>query len=162
MKQKFINQGLLICAVLILVILSSGCATTRMYTGEALPKEKIAVITGSHNQRFLSSKGVDVSIVSVNEEWLKKPYQGRFQRIEVIPGGHEILAAIYGIQCYYNGLWGWCNTILLQQPELELNVQAGHEYKIKVENWWKPGGFIVIVDTNTGEVILRNPLGSIF
>jgi len=44
MKQESTIQGFSLCAVLIFVILTSGCATTRMYTGEALPAEEIAAI----------------------------------------------------------------------------------------------------------------------
>ena len=147
------------------VALTVGCATTtRMYTGEALPKEKIAVIGGSDNVRFWggrSGRSYRVTIVSVNEERLKSPVKGRSQRIHVIPGAHKILVDIEGIQCQYVWLWPSCYDFFLLQQKLELNVQAGHEYKIQLENWWAPDGFILVVDTNTGEVILRNPLGAI-
>jgi hypothetical protein len=163
MKRKSIIEGLSILVALILVILASGCATTRMYTGEALPKEKIAVIRGSNNQRFLRTIVFTVTIVSVNEERLKNPAKGRSQRIEIIPRVHEILVDMERTQCHGGGfLWPSCNNFFLKQQRLELNVQAGHEYKIQLENWWTPDGFIIAVDTNTAEVILRNPLGAIF
>jgi len=83
-------------------------------------------------------------------------------RIEVIPGAHEILVDMESTECHVWGFFAFCDNFFLKQQKLEINVQAGHEYKIQLEDWWTPDGFIVVVDTNTAEVILRNPLRTIF
>jgi len=67
MKRKSIMRPLSICAVLIFVILTSGCAATRrMYTGEASPKEQVAVMGAVSKFKF--NYNVFVWICSLDEE----------------------------------------------------------------------------------------------
>ena len=159
----------MIGALTLSLALIVGCVTTRMYTGEALPKEEIAVIYGSRPLPDLfSHKGVGVRFLMVDDQVVKQAAKdkARYQRIEVMPGRHKMLIETYGFGSYPNIIFDLFPPVpyeqILEQQEFELNAEAGHEYKIKAKKWWKPGGFIVIEDCTTGDEISRSPLTMIF
>ena len=146
------------------IALIVGCATTttttKMYTGEELPEEKISVIRGS-------SGSLRVRVVAVDDEWVNCPQAGTSHGVEVLPGKHQIRAIISRHTDSPFPLlpfgWVYFGDTSLGGRELELNVEAGHKYKIEAkEASGKNAGFIIVVDTNTGEEISRNPLGPRF
>jgi len=140
MKQESITQGFLICAVLIFVILTFGCAigpTIKTYSGDNLQKSEVAVIKGYWLFLLLAWGGLD--IYSIDDTILKAT------KAEVLPGRHELvirdysfsLVSIVGAPFYF--------------AKVAFNFEAGHEYKIKSKSPIKDDYYIV--DVNTGAVI---------
>ena len=169
MKRKSIIQELSILAALILFAPISGCVTTRMYTGQTLPREQTAVIRGSLSQRLdFSHKAVGVKIIRVDGKQAKKPVMaGTFQRVEVLPGHHKMVVEIYWAEAViYYGLFGAVpgeySEGVLDYQELELNVAAEHEYKVVAKKWWRPDAFIVVLDADSGEEVFRYPMRRTF
>ncbi len=116
----------------------------RMYTGEALPKEQIAVIKGTSKEYFFRGR-VGVYIISVDEELRKGP---SFNRVEVMPGLHKVVVGV-------NVVSGWGNIDVLGNYSLEFNAEAGHEYKIITRDHWKEDAFIALIDTNSDTVVSK-------
>ena len=156
MKRQSIIQEFPICVALIFVILISGCATatTRMYTGEALPKEKIAVIKG--NKRFLfvvfAYVQSGVRIREVDGRLLLPPTE----KCEVLPGLHDVV-----VEAYSKGGMG---TFLLTpfssyfRVSFKFNTEAGHQYRIKVPSLTYKGALVKVKDTKSGEIVGSQPI----
>ncbi len=167
MNPKSIIQGIPICAVLIFVILISGCATTtiatRMYSGDALQKEQVVTIEGKDTMeirpgRFSSpyckSHG---RILDVDGQHLSPT-----KKCEVLPGLHNVV-----IQVEYQGDNG---GIILSRIEgntlvsLQFNAEAGHQYRISMRYWqywqpWKAGLHVLVVDAKSGKLVATYPYG---
>jgi hypothetical protein len=151
MKGESAIQELSIFVALILVILTSGCAT-RMYQGGQLPKEQVAIIKGEVKPCFFrwSVVGVDSVVISYVDKKLVK-YATGHMRVEVMPGSHKVLVEI---KSESSNAFGHIERVL-GRLDLEFNAEAGHEYKIKAMDIWKPRPFIVVIDNNTDTVILK-------
>jgi hypothetical protein len=151
MKRKPVIEGLSIFVALILVILPSGCATSgmRMYTGEALPKEQVAVIKGSTKFLYLGLAYVvtGARILEADGKALLHPTK----TCEVLPGLHSLVVEPYR----------WLDVLFLPNPGgetcgwvfLKFNTEAGHQYKIEVPYWWKRGTLVNVIDTKSGEIV---------
>jgi hypothetical protein len=166
MKREYIIQGLPIFVALILVILTSGCATARMYQGEKLPKEQIAIIKVSRSHyvyfppTFIGISGIDVLAIDNESIQSRAPklipdytYVRLATRIEVLSGFHTVYivarkevgaGSYFGPVDLYKGYQGL---------SLLFYAEAGHEYRIKVPYWWKKGSLIRIVDVGSEEVV---------
>jgi hypothetical protein len=147
-------KGILI--ILWLALLTSGCVTTRMYEGEQLPNEQIAIIKGSlkyyvyaHLEVYLKEvdgiqcRGVGVLTSSV----------------EVLPGRHEI---IVGVKRRIGG--GNAFDLAIQDlttPHdyyaLSFYAMPGHKYKAKSSFWKTKNGLVTVVDTHSGEIMASQP-----
>lgn len=160
MKDKFY------ILIFLVTLLTFGCATARMYQGEKLPKEQIAIIKVSRSHyvyfppTFMGISGIDVLAIDNETIQSRVPklipdyaYGRLVTRIEVLPGFHtlyvvarkEVAAGSYfGPLQLYEGNQG---LLLL------LNAEAGHEYKIKIPYWWKKGSLIRVVDAGSGEMV---------
>jgi hypothetical protein len=145
MKRNSIVQGFSIFAALILAILTSGCATTRMYTGEALPKEKIAVIKGDTKFLYLGFVFVETGtrILEVDGKALLYPTK----KCEVLAGLHSIVVEPYH-EGFFAGTFKTCGWVFLK-----FNTEAGHQYKIEVPYGWKRGTLVNVIDTKSREVV---------
>jgi len=154
MKRKSIIERLSIFMALILVILTSGCATTvtRMYKGDELPIQEIAVITQS-SKRFPM---VEVHICSVYEELLESPLAGSL-KVEVMPGFHKVVVSIHWAERDFWDLSGLFTQHFLYFCILEFTAEAGHQYKIKARDLWgKSCPSIAFVDIQSGAVIANS------
>jgi hypothetical protein len=156
-------QGPSICAALIFVILSSGCATTiatKMYPGSALPKEQAAIIEGKDTRErpsltfFPPYCNSHVRILDVDGQHLSPT-----QKCEVLPGLHNVV-----IQVEYKGSTGglipWDNIEGSKSVSLQFNAEAGHQYRISMRYWsigysqylkkpWKAGPHVLFVDAKS-------------
>ncbi len=146
MKRKSIIQGFSICAALIFVILTSGCAvgpTIRTYSGDKLQKSEVAVIKGWWLFALLGYGGFD--IYSIDDTVLEAT------KVEASPGRHELVIRSYSFSFV---------APVGAPPEsaqVAFNFEAGHEYKIKYKGIGTPGfkqDGIIIVDVTTGDIIL--------
>jgi hypothetical protein len=140
MKRKSINQGLSICALLILVILTSGCVgpSVRTYGGDKLPKSEVAVIKGFQTTfPFYFPVDIGIEICYVDDGQLLKA-----TKVEVLPGWHELV-----IRSYQSGGYSrFCR--------MSFNAEGGHQYEIRSR--WDSLRKIVnitIFDVNTGATI---------
>jgi len=156
MKRKFVIQGLSLCVGLILVILTSGCATTpRMYTGEALPKERVAIVKGSTNLQLIYfiigswSRHTSVLIREVDD---KVPYSF-VDKCEVLPGLHNVVVEVEQTD-ETSVLYADSSSHVRRTVSLEFNTIAGHKYQIKIEK----GIYLLAVDTHSREVVAKNPI----
>lgn len=152
MKRKSFNQDFSICAALILVFLTSGCATKRMYVGQELPKEQTAVIRGSRNLHpfFRPERGaLIVKILCVNEEPIIFPTLSLeyWQTVEVKPGLYRVVVESSLMKCGDLFTFPSCSTHSLKNHWLDLNVEAGREYRIGAKDWWKTSNYIVVEET---------------
>jgi hypothetical protein len=160
-ERKSIIQGFSIFLALILFILTSGCATTatRMYTGDALPKEQVAIIAGRDTFLFLPLpifwvSGSSVEIREVDGKPLFRPTR----KCEVLPGLHNLV-----VQAYYTRLTIFFNVPVDSEASrsgsLQFNTEAGHQYKIKVRyrNWQIPAFRVNVIDTKSAEIVGSYP-----
>ena len=154
MKRKSIIERLSIFMALIFVILTSGCATTvtRMYKGEELPIQEIAVITQS-SKRFPM---VEVHICSVDEELLESPLLGSL-KVEVMPGFHKVVVSIHWAERPLGDFYGLFRQDFLYFCILEFTAEAGHQYKIKTLDLSKGNCLSIgLVDIQSGAVIANS------
>jgi hypothetical protein len=143
-----------------------GCATARMYQGEKLPKEQIAIIKVSRSHyvyfppTFIGISGIDVLAIDNESIQSRAPklipdytYARLATRIEVLPGFHTVHVVArkeVAVGGYFGPLQLYDGHQVLR---LLFNAEAGHEYRIKVPYWWKRGSLIRIVDVGSEEVI---------
>ncbi len=157
MKRKSINHRISICVALTLVILTYGCATTpkRMYTGEVLPKDRVAIIEGSTNLLFIYffsgvwSRKTTVLISEVDDKALfDLP-----KKCEVLPGLHNVVVEVERFwdegSMYSSKSW-----YILRTVPLKFNAIAGHKYRIKVEK----GKYLLALDIRSSEVVAKKPI----
>jgi hypothetical protein len=160
MKNKFYILVFLVATLIF------GCATAKMYQGEKLPNEQIAIIKVSRSHyvyfppTFIGISGIDVLAIDNERIQSRAPklipdyaYGRLATRIEVLPGSHTVYVvarkevgagSYFGPVQLYNGYQGL---------RLLFNTEAGREYKIKVPYWWKKGSLIRVVDVGSGEVV---------
>jgi len=153
MKRESIIQGFSLCAVLIFVILTSGCATTvtRMYKGEELPKQEIAVIKESSR----SFPKIQVYICSVDEELLESPLIGLL-KVQVMPGFHKVVVRTHMTVYHPSGIRLFDQRFLYYNI-LEFTAEAGHQYKIKTLDLSKGNCLSIgLVDIQSGAVIANS------
>jgi hypothetical protein len=131
-------RHLLVLALLMAV--ASGCASTaRMYSGNPLPANEIAIIENRANIRVLS---VDRSRLLENTTFRK--YK-RPKRIELLPGEHEVVFAYKLPPLAFRALkFRSVHVECVQERRVEFVAEAGHKY-ITVEEIqtspffeWKP------------------------
>ena len=142
--------------LLLLTLLNCACAPARMYVGDELPKEKIAIIKASGSHPFYSNRSVHVYIVAVDD---KKSRGSR--AIEILPGFHKVTLLIVAL--HLAGMGPDIENIIDPvgpsfdfRYTLEFNAEAGHEYRIRpVDIWKKKNSFLMIVDTLSGKEVLR-------
>jgi len=142
MTRESVIQRFSICAALIFVVVTSGCAigpTIRTYSGDKLQKSEVAVIKGWWWFVFLGYGGFD--IYSVDDEVL------RATNVEVLPGWHKLVIRDYSFIfcCAYPGAHDRYAMVG------DLNFEAGHKYKIKAKSLFKDDYYIV--DVTTGAII---------
>lgn len=159
MKRKSIIQGISICVVLIFVALTCGCATTakRMYTGEALPKEQVAIIEGSTSTQliyFIIGFWKRHTTVLIREVDDKVP-SSFIHKCEVLPGLHNVVVEVE--QTVEAGLFfpaAGPSSQARRTVPLQFNTIAGHEYRIKIDK----GISLVAVNNHSGEVVANKPI----
>jgi hypothetical protein len=161
MKRKSIIQGFSICAALIFVILTSGCATTRMYKGEELSKQEIAVIKGSQKNYFGYYVSVDIYRVDDGEErkLSSVPILRRLEsEVEVMPGFHKVfvMVMVWGADMPPLG-WNFTDSY-----RLEFTAEAGHKYKIKAVDIKGRNPYLTIVGIQSGAVVAKEPINRYF
>jgi len=158
MKRKPTVERLSIFVALILVVLTYGCATTakRMYTGEALPKEQVAIIEGSTNRQLIYfiigswHRHTDVLISAVDD----KVASSYIYKCEVLPGSHNVvvhvtLTEMTGVLYSESVSKNFWRTV-----PLAFNTIAGHKYRIEIEK----AIYLLALDTNSGEVVAKKPI----
>jgi len=140
MKPEPIIQRFSICAALIFIVLTSGCAigpTIRTYSGDKLQKSEVAVMKGSWFFALLGYGGFDIYRLDGKDL--------RATKVEVLPGWHTLIIRNYSFSF----------VAPIGAPPLyagvEFNFEAGHEYKIKSKSLIKDDYYIV--DVSTGALI---------
>jgi hypothetical protein len=121
-----------------------------MYTGEALPKEKIAVIKGGTKFLYLGFVFVETGtrILEVDGKALLPPTK----KCEVLPGLHTIVVEPYHEATWFVSYSGGGSEII-GWVFLKFNTEAGHQYKIEVPYGWKRGTLVNVIDIKSGEVV---------
>lgn len=162
MEREYIIQRLLICSALIFVTLTSGCAAMRMYTGEALPKEQVAVIKGSSKTYLYYN--VMISIVSVDEELRTYPSANK---VEVMPGFHKVVIMIWVYENRHNIFLQLAARSFTDYYAFEFTAESGQQYKIETVDFLSffrstvpvpRSSLIAVVDINSGSVVARQPI----
>ncbi|NIS63468.1 MAG: hypothetical protein GTO13_23110 [Proteobacteria bacterium] len=150
----------LILFSMLLILLVLGCArVVKMYPGEKLPREEIAKIrepTEKFVPLFLAYVCSDAQIVAVDGKRVEDYYA---EAVEVTPGFHEVLVQLE--KDFEGGYFSTPGPGSTYNSFLRFNFHAGagHEYKIKIPDWWKRCSFVSIVDTQSGEVITSKRIG---
>ena len=145
MKGKSIIKAFLICAALIFVVLTSGCAvgpTIRTYGGDKLQKSEVAVIKGWWFYRLFGYDGID--IYNIDGNYLEAT------KVEVLSGWHELIIWNYD-SCFLP----WVSCDGPSYARVAFNFEAGHEYKIKGPCTGTSG--FKIVDVATGAMVHTLP-----
>jgi hypothetical protein len=145
-------------SILLVALLAFGCATPRMYEGPKLPREQIATIKVSRSHwlyfppTFFGVSGID--ILGIEGKGINLLANRLITRIEVLPGFHKVFVQVRKEVWVGSNLTGPIQLYEAHQNlYLELNVEAGHKYKIKVPYWWKKGSLIRVVDVGSEEVV---------
>lgn len=142
MKRKSINQGLSICAVLILVILGSGCATTNFATSSTTSK-----IQGRMDRKTLTTWD-KYYLWRASKPWIPQD--------ENTWSAYTIDAGKQKIQVAYTGNCGYFRILRYAGPvELEVDLAPNAAYQIDGESFDKQVYFI-IRDRRTGTEVLRH------
>jgi hypothetical protein len=146
MKRQRIVEELSIFVVLILLILTSGCATSgmRMYTGEELPKEQVAVIEGTTRFLYLVFGYICVS-VKISQVDDKVPFHP-VHKCEVLPGLHTVAVTVFREGGFLLDFEPISRSI-----SLEFNAEAGHHYKIKAG--YTASTVVNVIDIESGEIV---------
>ena len=141
MKREYIFQGLSICAVLILVILSFGCATTNFATSNTTTK-----IQGRMDRKTLTTWDKYYPW-KISNSWIGRDANTRSE--------YRIDAGKQKIQVAYIGNRGSWRILRYAGPvELEVDLAPNATYKIDGESFDKQVYFIII-DRGTGTEVLR-------
>lgn len=151
MKRRPVNQGLSTFVALILVILTSGCATSamRVYTGEVLPKEQVAVIEGTTRFLYLVFGYIYVS-VKISQVDDKVPFHP-VHKCEVLPGLHTVV-----VKVSREGAFLLDFEPISRSISFEFNAKTGHHYKIKAG--YAASTVVNVIDIESGEIVASQPI----
>lgn len=146
-----------------------GCSTSplvKMYSGDELPIEKIAIIKESDRYLYLLLIKLSATavIVEVDGEKVEHFYDKAFPNVpgvsgvKVIPGFHELLVLIGKapggglvlVETY---------SIYLSFVRLSFYADAGHEYKLAVPLWWKKGSLVALINTSSDTQVASKTIG---
>jgi|GEM_PF-3355676 len=146
--------------LLLVAMFISGCATPRMYEGEKLPNEQVAIIKQSNNviPLLLLFMFSGTEINEVNNTRINREMFFRTSKVEVLPGLQKV-AVIINKSVVGFTYWG-DGTIYKDKKfvSLEFNAEAGHEYEIKAPFWWKKSSMVKVVDIPSGFVVASQPI----
>ncbi len=152
MKSKFY------ISILLVVILIFGCATTtpvKIYQGEKLPKEQVAIITAiSHDKNISSFPGLHVGsaytwILAIDGTRLDDSFWHDLgqKSVEVLPGWHKILLRFKREVYLFFGR-------VHREVCFEFSAEAGHEYYILPDSkGLKPGRSLFVLDGTTRKIV---------
>lgn len=130
---------LAVCGCLLFMTIGGCVHTYRFYNGPKREAAEIALVKGG-----TVADGVKITIVAVDEKILNMNY-GKFaveyQRVEIPPGKHRILAAATFEKAFKNGP-------RRLNHEVAIDARAGHVYQLdarldakrKVQIWFKEVG----------------------
>jgi hypothetical protein len=147
-------KGILI--ILWLALLTSGCVTMRMYEGEQLPKEQIAIIKGSLKYYAYAYLYVNLKEVDGIQSRFEGPTSSA---VEVLPGWHEIVVSV----TRKIGSGGQYSIIADAVPPpsdyytLSFYAMPGQKYKVKSSFWRTKNALVTVVNTHSGEIVASQP-----
>jgi hypothetical protein len=98
-----------ISLLVMLCLLDLGCATHRMYDGEARPKDQVAVI-----EHPTGPSGVQVTIENVDG----RPHDGGHGDTDVLPGRHKVALKVL-------------RGKMMAAQSVSFDARAGHVYRIE-------------------------------
>lgn len=125
----------------LVTVLTSACAPTmRMYVGEELPKEKIAIIYSENKFRLWGK----IVVTHIDDKKYLPDHKA-----EVLPGIHKVTGQVSRpIRVSSSDLSAF-DKLETQYFDLVFNAEAGHKYEVDL----KYDLFVIIVDTNSKKVI---------
>jgi hypothetical protein len=143
MKREYIIQGLSISAVLILVILSSGCATTNFATSNAT-----STIQGRMDRKTLTTWDryypwkIANARIGLNED--------ASSEYTIDAGKQKIQVAYIGERGFFSGILRYTEPV-----ELEVDLAPNGAYQIDGECFDKQV-YLILRDRRTGTEVLRH------
>lgn len=155
MERKSLIQEFSTFVALILFILTSGCVTTRMYEGEQLPKEQIAIIKGS--LKYYVYAYLEINIKEV--DGIPLMFKSSTSSVEVLPGWHETVVSVKRIIGGGNAFDLAIQDSIVPDDCYALSFYAMPEqkYKVKSSFWKTKNGLVTVVNTHSGEVVASQP-----
>jgi hypothetical protein len=143
--------------ILLVVFLIFGCATTtpvKMYQGEKLPNEQVAIIVAnSHDASVFLNYGyvgsVSIGILAIDGKRIDDSFWHDLGRkgVEVLPGLHEILVRFKRDVFFFFGR-------VDREVCFEFNAEAGHKYVLESDSkGWKIGRSLFFSDYRTGKIV---------
>lgn len=131
-KNKFSNARsiiFIIAGVSLLVGCSSG--SIKMYSGNALEKEKLAFLDSSGTLKTIMSKSAAVVIKSVDDKSTHMKSSAMHARIELLPGKRVLkVELLRSIDTEFSDTYGSTSKVFKVNKEISFEAEAGHYYHI--------------------------------
>jgi hypothetical protein len=126
-QPKSVSMAVL-CSVAVMAI---GCATptNRLYSGDALPPEKVAVVIEPADELFF---GTQAFISEIDGKRIDHSSWDGSAFVELLPGLHAISVGM-NKQTWYGSKFS------LRDRTFRLQAEAGHRYEIRIK-WSTKGG----------------------
>jgi hypothetical protein len=131
-QRKSVSMAVL-CSV---AVITAGCAApkNRLYSGDPLPSEKIAVVIAPSTTTLLF--GTQAVVHAIDGKRIEASEWDRSAHAELLPGRHVLSVGMFQTRHY--GLF-WTTKTSVRDRVLELQAEAGHTYELRIK-WSTQGG----------------------